>query len=256
MPHADSLNTSEPLAKPFAGSIAIHAAVAGALLFTWIFHSKPETFGDLHQSSGSVGVNTVKSIPIPAKEGRVNPLANDTQSIVPQAPPKKKEVLKAPPPPDPRAVKIPSRTPLKKPVPESASRYAYKPQELRPNQVYSDVAPAMKSPNIGMRGAGGVGVGQNTTLGTRFGAYVSLMRQRIADKWNTSGMNNDGKRVLITFSILRDGRVQDVRVAQTSGNYTLDSSAQRAVLEASPLPQLPAGFEKDSAQVEVWFQKQ
>ncbi|MCU1260246.1 MAG: TonB family protein [Bryobacterales bacterium] len=255
MSHPDLFDSREPLGKPFAGSLAMHAAMGGALLFVWFFHPSVETFGDKQQSSGSVGVSVVKTIPIPAKEGRVNPVANDTQSIVPQAPPKKKEVVKAPPP-DPKAIKIPSRTAVKKPAPEQTSRYVYKPQELRPNQVYSDVPPAMRSPNIGMQGAGGVGLGQNTTLGTRFGAYVNIMRQRIAEKWNTSGMNNDGRRVLITFSILRDGRVQDVRVAQTSGNYSLDSSAQRAVLEANPLPPLPPGFEKDSAQVELWFQKQ
>ncbi len=256
MAHADLFDTREPLGKPFATSVAVHVALGGALLYAWIFHPKAELFGDKQQSSGAVGVSMVKTIPIPAKQGRVNPLANDTQSIVPQAPPKKKEVKKAPPPPDPKAVKIPSRTAVKKPVAEPVSRYVYKPQELRPNQVYSEVAPALRSPNIGMQGAGGVGLGQNTTLGTRFGAYTDLMRRRIAEKWNTAGMNNDGRRVLITFVILRDGRVQDVRVAQSSGNYTLDSSAQRAVLEANPLPQLPAGFEKDSAQVEIWFQKQ
>lgn len=255
MPHPDLFDEREPLGKPFAGSLAIHAAVGGALLYAWIFHPQAEMFGDKQQSSGAVGVSVVKTIPIPAKQGRVNPLANDTQSVVPQAPPKKKEVLKAPPP-DPKAVKIPSKNALRKPVLEPAVKYVYKPQELRPNQVYSDVAPALKSPNIGMQGAGGVGLGQNTTLGTRFGAYTNLMRQRIGEKWNTAGMNNDGKRVLVTFTIMRDGRVQDVRVAQASGNYTLDSSAQRAILEANPLPQLPREYEKDSAQVEIWFQKQ
>jgi periplasmic protein TonB len=255
MSHPALFESREPLGKPFAGSVAIHAAIGAALLYMWIFQPKVETFGDHQPSSGSVGVSVVKTIPIPAKPGRVNPVANDTQSIVPQAPPKKKEAVKAPPP-DPKAIKIPSRTAVKKPVPEQTSKYVYKPRELLPNQVYSDIAPALKSPNIGMQGAGGVSLGQNTTLGTRFGAYVNLMRQRISEKWNTAGMNNDGKRVLITFSIQRDGRVQDVRVAQASGNYALDSSAQRAVLEASPLPQLPPGYEKDSAQVEIWFQKQ
>lgn len=256
MSHPDLFDDSrESLGKPLAGSLAVHAAIAAGLLYLWFFHPKPETFGDLQKSSGSVGVSTVKTIPIPAKEGRINPVANDTQSVVPQAPPKKKEVVKAPPP-DPRAIKIPTKAPPKKTAPQQTSKYVYKPQELRPNQVYSDVAPALKSPNIGMQGAGGVSLGQNTTLGNRFGAYVNLMRQRISEKWNTSGMSNDGKRVLITFTILRDGRVQDVRVAQASGNYTLDSSSQRAILEASPLPPLPPTFEKDSAQVEIWFQKQ
>ena len=102
MSHPDLFDSREPLGKPFAGSLAMHAAVGGALLFVWFFHPSVETFGDKQQSSGSVGVSVVKTIPIPAKEGRVNPVANDTQSIVPQAPPKKKEVVKAPPP-DPKA---------------------------------------------------------------------------------------------------------------------------------------------------------
>ncbi len=202
-----------------------------------------------------MGVSVVKTIPIPSREGRVNRLANDTQSVVPQAPPQKKEQVKAPPP-DPKAVKIPSKQPVKRPAPQQTAKNVYHPQDIRPNQVLSNTAPALKSPNFDMQGTGGVGLGQNTTLGTRFGAYVNLMRQRISQKWNTAGMSNDGRRVLITFSILRDGRVQDVRVGQSSGNYTLDSSAQRAVLEANPLPALPPGFEKDSAQVELWFQKQ
>jgi TonB family protein len=255
MSHPDLLDSRESLGKPFASSVAIHAVIGGALLFTWIYRPASETFGDRLQSSGSMGVSVVKTIPIPAKEGRINPLANDTQSVVPQAPPKKKEVTKAPPP-DPKAIKIPSRNAVKKPIPEPVSKYVYRPQELRKNQLYSDVAPALKSPNVGMQGAGGVGVGENTALGSRFGAYVNLMRQRISEKWSTAGLASDGRRVLITFTILRDGRVENVRVAQSSGNYTLDSSAQRAVLEASPLQQLPAQYDKDSAPVELWFQKQ
>jgi TonB family protein len=41
---------------------------------------------------------------------------------------------------------------------------------------------------------------------------------------------------------------------QRSGNPTLDYSAQRAVLEAAPFPPLPAGFERDSARVEINFE--
>ncbi len=253
MPHASALEEQQPLRKPFLGSVAFHAAVIAALLLNWTLHSKVAEFGQPEESSGSVGINTVKTIPIPSREGRVNRLANDTQSIVPPPPPQKKEVVKAPPP-DPRAIPIPSRTAPKRPAPEQASRSIYKPETVRPNQLSSQTAPALKSPNFDMQGNGGVGLGPNTTLGTRFGYYVDLMRQRIANKWSTAGMANDGRRVLVTFAIQRDGSVEGVRVAQTSGNYALDSSAQRAVLEAAPLPPLPPGYEKSSAQVELWFQ--
>jgi TonB family protein len=253
MPHADILDQRQPLSKPLAGSVMAHAAVAGAFLLSYVLKPPVETFGEKTASSGSVGVNITKTIPIPQREGRVNKLAHNTESVVPQAPPKKQEVRNAPPP-DPRAIPIPTNNPLKRTAPQTATRDIYKPQPLRPNQVYSSTPESLKSPNFAMKGAGGVGVGENTTLGTHFGYYVNLMRDQIAKKWNTGGMTNDGRKVLLTFSILRDGTVEGVRVATPSGNYALDTSAQRAVLEASPLPQLPQGYTQNSAQVELWFQ--
>jgi len=253
MPYADMFDRREPLGKPLAGSVAAHVIIGGALLASYLLKPAVEKLGDRTASSGSVGISITKAIPIPQREGRVNKLAHDTKSVVPEAPPKKREVAKAPPP-DPRAVPIPTRNPLKKPAPQASTRDIYKPQDIRPNQVYTDVKESLKSPNFSMQGAGGVGIGENTTLGTRFGYYVNLMQRQIAQKWNTGGMANDGRRVLLTFSILRDGTVQGLRVAQASGNYALDTSAQRAVLEASPLPQLPPAYQQNSAQVELWFQ--
>jgi outer membrane biosynthesis protein TonB len=43
-------------------------------------------------------------------------------------------------------------------------------------------------------------------------------------------------------------------VTQPSGDYLLDTSAKRAVLDANPLPPLPQGFERNEATVELWFQ--
>ena len=253
MTHTDILNQRDPLGKPFAGSLAAHLAIAGAVLLSYVLKPHVGTFGGDTQSSGLVGVNIVKSIPIPQRDGRVNRLAHNTQSVVPEAPLKKREVTKASPP-DPRAIKIPSRTPLKKFAPENTTRNIYKPQPERTNQVTSRTPESLKSPNFAMQGANGVGVGENTSLGDHFGYYKNLMIRQIGSKWNTGGLPNDGKRVLLTFSILRDGSVEGVRVAQPSGNYALDTSAQRALMEASPLPQLPDGYKQSSAQVELWFQ--
>jgi len=253
MLHAQIVEERQPLGKPFAGSLAAHLGIAGAVLLSWTLKPPVETFGDKVASSGSVGVSITKTIPIPQREGRINRLAHDTQSVVPQELPKKQTVTKAPPP-DPRAIPIPSRNAPKRPAPQTTTRDIYKPQQPRLNQVTSSTQETLKSNNFSMQGAGGVGIGENTTLGNRFGYYVDLMRRQIAQKWNTGGMANDGRKVLLTFSILRDGTVEGVRVAQPSGNYALDTSAQRAILEASPLPQLPQGYPQNSAQVELWFQ--
>jgi protein TonB len=58
----------------------------------------------------------------------------------------------------------------------------------------------------------------------------------------------------VTFEIVRDGSVRNVRLLQRSGNLALDNSAQRAILQAGPFPQLPADYNRDSASVEFWFQ--
>ena len=57
-----------------------------------------------------------------------------------------------------------------------------------------------------------------------------------------------------TFTIARNGTVTNVQVSQPSGNYLLDTSAKRAVMDANPLPGLPSQFDRADATVELWFQ--
>jgi outer membrane biosynthesis protein TonB len=45
-----------------------------------------------------------------------------------------------------------------------------------------------------------------------------------------------------------------VKILQRSGIATLDLSVERAIREAAPFPALPAGFDKDTATVEFWFE--
>ena len=110
---------------------------------------------------------------------------------------------------------------------------------------------------VGQTGSGGVGMGQGSTFGTRFGYYEELLKQQVARKWTTGDVDPRLKTappVIVTFTILRDGSARDVRVAQRSGNAALDYSAQRAVLDASPFPPLPQGFEHSQAHVEFRFE--
>jgi protein TonB len=106
-------------------------------------------------------------------------------------------------------------------------------------------------------GTGGVGVGSGSAFGSRFGWYRDLLERRIAEKWRTDEVDpriQAAPPAIVTFTILRNGTIRDVRVLQSSGNYALDNSSKRAVYEASPLPELPRDYERDSAQIEIWFQ--
>jgi periplasmic protein TonB len=239
------------LSKPLFGSLVAHSLVVSSLLFVWTVRKSLPEFGDTQISHGTVGINVTHTIPIPSKAGRENRLANATDSVVPQAPPEKKVVKKVAVE-DPKAIPLPGKP--KKPQPEKMNQPIYKPEPIKPNQVYSHTAQALNSPQIGMQGNEGIGVGPNSVMGQRFGYYVDLMRSQISRHWSTAGLANDSRRAMVAFTILKDGTVTDAKIGKPSGNYTLDAAALRAVLESSPLPALPPGYDKDSAPVELWFQ--
>ena len=105
-------------------------------------------------------------------------------------------------------------------------------------------------------GAGQVGVGPNTPLGNnRLGWYAELIRQRIAQNWNTNGLDGrlQNSPTVITFTIMRDGTIRDPKVTQSSGNYNIDNTALRAVFQSSPLPQLPPQVTESSITAQFTF---
>jgi protein TonB len=199
----------------------------------------------------------VKTIPIPHREAPVNPLANDSKSDVPEAPAPvklRKQVVEQPK----EAIAIPDKVkkPKAKPSPAPQSFTAYRPPvAYKPNQVYSNTPQAASSAIYGTTGAGGIDIGPASVLGNRFGAYVDLMRDRISQHWVTADLHTSpAQKCFVAFTIARDGTISNVRISQPSGNYLLDNSAQRAVMDANPLPALPSTFPDRQATVELGFQ--
>jgi protein TonB len=256
-PHTDILEERESLGGPFLQSLILHAAIAGLLVVSSINYSRSrEVWGSATTQLGdAVQVNSVKTIPLPSRAGLVNPVANDTESQVPQAPkPQPKQQAK---PPEPKAIPLKSRHVDTRSL-EQMSPQRYQPRTPPANQVFSSQAPAAVSPMFEKPGAGGVGVGPNSTFGNRFGAYADLVIKRVTEKWQTGGMAGmqTAPMVIVTFDILRDGSIRNSRVAQSSGNSTLDFSALRAVMDAAPFPTLPPEYDRNVANVELRFQLQ
>jgi len=258
MAHADILDQPDSLNKPLLGSLALHGAVFGVLLVSGAaLTGHREAWGDANSGGpGSVAINVVNRIPLPSRAGVVNPLANNTESNVPTPPPAAKAQKQAPEEPD--ALPIRSRSHEK---PADAAKSAQNnwraKQQDRNNQLYSDSGQALVSPMIGQTGSGGVGIGQGSPFGNRFGNYVTILRQRVAEKWRTGDVDpriKTAPSAIVTFDLQRDGTVRNVRVAQSSGNSVLDYSAQRAIYDASPFPPLPAGYERNDATIEFWFE--
>jgi len=248
--HSDILDERDSLGGPFVQSVLLHAAVAAALIVSSIqFQHSRQIWGSTQTGAGTaVAINSVKTIPLPSRAGQINPVANDTESQVPQAPkvePKKQVKI-----PDENAIPIKSRNARRQPKPEVSQKWH--PKLIPENQVFSRIAPSAVSPMFQKPGAGGVGVGPNSTFGNQFGAYANLVIQRVTEKWQSSGVFQ-GQAVIITFDIMRDGSVRSPKIAQGSGNPTLDYSALRAVTDAGPFPPLPADYNGSSTNVELRF---
>ena len=257
----DTLDEHERLRGPFLGSLLLHGGIAGlfvAATMTHIFGSHVLLLGDPNGGRfGAVAVTPVGSIPLPNRAILPNPVANDTESQVPLAPPKPK--LKAQPkpkelPPDPNAIPLKMRA-SRRPVPE-VNKWAEK-QTYRQNQLYSTRGAAASSPMYQMQGGGGLGLGTDSPLGTQFGWYANLLLNAIGQHWRPSNTDGRGETspAIVQFTLLRDGTVVpgSVRVVQTSGSRELDYSAQRALLDISQLPALPPQLQRDRVDLQVHF---
>ncbi len=248
--HPDILDQRDPLAFPFLGSIAFHATLVGIVFLYLFWLSRPkDQLGDPNPSAG-VSVGVVSKIPIPQRDAPENPVANDSQSTVRTAPAKQdtqKQAL-----PDKTAVEIPDNTKPKKldKRPQQEKKYL---QPAPPNQIYSQTKQAVSSPMYGGPiGAGQVGIGPNSPLGNRLGWYAEIVRERLAQNWHTNGLSGQNAAI-VSFTILRSGEIQDVRVLQTSGNPATDNTALRAVYDTRQLPPLPAQITESSISAQFTF---
>lgn len=258
----DILDQPERLRGAFWGSVALHAGMIGVFIGATVIQpfGKVEHWGDPNGGRfGAVAVNSVPSIPLPNRGSVPNPVANDTESQVPQAPSKVKAQPKVKAP-DPNAIALKSRNAKQRPTPATAAPNKWADQQqYKPNQLYSTRGQVASSPLYNLPGGGGVGVGTNSPFGTQFGYYANLLRDKVAGAWRTADLNarvQTAPPVIIGFTIRRDGSLAPglPRIVQSSGDANVDRSAQRAVLDAAPFPPLPTGFNRNEANVELTFQ--
>jgi TonB family protein len=254
--HPDILDKREPVAPSLLGSIGLHAGiVALTAAYYWSgAGSSTERWGDPSSlGGGAVGITPVDRIPLVQGQGRENPVANDTESQVPSQPkpePKKTQAS------DPDSVALKTKNAQKRAATARPSQQKYTPlRDPKPNQVYSSTGQAVTSPMFSQApGGGGVGSGSKSPFGYRLAWYEQLLRDTVARNWRSQELDsNIRSKVAVTFDILRDGAIRNVRVTSPSGNFALDQSAQRAILLSNPLRPLPREFERDVATVEFWF---
>ena len=121
------------------------------------------------------------------------------------------------------------------------------------------------NPTYASRGSGGYGGGGNPSPGNpngtpgidarkepNWGPYIRDLEQRIKKNW-TPPKGDSSKRVVITFSIRRDGHLLSSTVTKSSGSTLADRAAQGAIEATAPFRPLPPEYDKNSIQIVFTF---
>ena len=244
-PTADDLS----LKRFLIYSLILHGALAASVIVSIVVHFQGNRWGDIGGGAeGEVNVKLVGSVGLPMPKP---PDVTDSRTFDPtDSIYKTQPQPKVPEPPKPE-IKIPAWKEKPKP-PQKKSRVFDNPEPAPDNAVAQNggkmnvptgtsQVPGAAAPGVNIKGEGG------GDFAARYGWYIDAVRRKIGMNWLQSTIDPAVRaartaRCTMTFVIARDGTVKDIRVAQTSGNYSMDTSAQRALLSSSPMPALPNDY--------------
>jgi protein TonB len=265
-------NTDEVTLRKFlVYSAFLHGALALAIGLSAWYQYQGNQWASVGGNQGAdVKVNLVSSGSIPMPKPDVTSDSHDidpTKGLY-------KEEPKAPEIPEiPKdALEIPKfreEQPAKpKPVVHPDKEFKDEPRKkpvVHPSKVFEDLRPTPNNAvNYGKGGNPNMPTGYGNTPGattsgvqiqgqgggdfaTRYGWYVEAVRRKIGSNWNLFEIDpavRSARRAksMLTFTINRDGSVKNIRMEQSSGNQSMDISAQRALASASPMPPLPNDY--------------
>jgi TonB family protein len=244
------------LQKFLVYSISLHAALTALFFLGPYLQHRGTRWGSVGGGQSGTKVNLVSSAGIPMPKP-VNPteskVVDPTKGMYKEEPPK-------PPEPKTDATKIPKfekEKPLppshkskvfedKKPLPENAVPYGKGGNPDLPTGTAQ--TPAAAAGGLTIPGdAGG-------DFASRYGWYVASVKRLISANWMQNTIDpavRSARRAhaVVTFTILRDGTVKNIRILQTSGNLSMDNSAQRALLSIEKFQPLPSDYNHSSIDV-------
>ena len=252
-----TLRTSaDPFASGFAGSLALHALLIALALTSGLLFHHGNNWGQ-SSTAGAISATMVTSVPLPPQEitSPNSVLATETPSPAPTPPAPKSVAV-----PKPDAIPIP----VKPTKPPKIAEHTNPTPPLHPQPIQPQLnkaptgtaaAPQMAMATVQSRlGTTSIGT-QDAAFGSRFQYYVQQLTQQVAQQWYTGMLDPAaaGHRVYITFEIARDGSVSSVRIAQPSGDPTLDQTALNAVRRINSFAPLPDAYTGSRINVTYYF---
>jgi protein TonB len=258
------------------GSLLLHVGfIAAAIVGHFIAVHMPHNEWGNQQAPGAIQATLVSSapaLPLPQDTPPTpNVLATETPSPAPAPPlpqiatvppsdavpiatlkplPKKEQPKKreTPPPPKPQPKREYTPRTSKYAQPTNQQNHANY-GEASATQMPRSMAPTTSGPQNPVSMAGG-------SNGFNYPWYVSLIQSKVSQAWYRQEVDphtRSGSQAKVTFSIARDGGVSNIRISQSSGSPTLDSSALRAVQRVENFSPLPSGYSKSTVSVEYTF---
>jgi outer membrane biosynthesis protein TonB len=205
------------------GTILVHAAAAGFL------------FSQVRASTAGPQVYQVslKAAPLPTNRKRIATEAEPRPAVEKPAPVKPKPSPKKPALPEPKAPPPPRET---EPTPPTQTEV--KPLEGETPSTGTDVATV-----------------QTPGLDFPYPEYLRNIVSQVYQRWDRQDAQQSSFAE-VSFMILRDGTIRDVRFVTRSGSFAFDLSAQGAIEaagNAAAFGPLPDGWESDVLPVSFYF---
>lgn len=214
-------------------SVLVHAGLAGAAIWAAMHQQPPQTASILN----------IRFAPMPGSPAAVSAAAPSSAPKPPAPkPPEKKLAI-----PKPTSPVVPVTKPAARPEPKTVPLSPFGRSSKKGSENAAPaLPPPMAAPRPGTVGVGDVPSGGSGVTGLEGGdfpytIYIDRMKTLIGSHWfrpQTGAMST----ATVYFVIQRDGAIQEAKVETPSGDPTFDRAAIRAVLETSPLPSLPFGY--------------
>ena len=261
MQRVDIFDTHEPWKGPITASLFFHGTIVGLVLAygAWIGFTSHEWGGNQNQLGNAISVSLASpsSIPLPRDNQTDNIVANESPAVAHEEP-KPKEIA----PPESKAVEIPQTTKIKpKQKQQEHVRERPQPVEQATNQVHVGQGGQVHQNFTTTTTDNSISVGASSSLvggdfGNRYAYYVRTIAQILSQNWlkyevDPHAMPN--ATVMVSFDISRNGQPTNVRVTESSGVPSLDTSAVRTLQRIDTFGPLPTDYRGSSLTVESQF---